>query len=116
MKLKCRKCGMSEITLARDRRGLVEAHCGTCKSFIKKMTVGEVSEYYEEELAALKGNGTVADVNLEVIEPPAPKQMCRYCTEYYAMRKGRFGSIYQPIDAKFCPMCGRELLPSDRDY
>lgn len=57
-------------------------------------------------------------------EPQAPTldeqksaPLCKYCTENYLLARGR-GIRQQliPIEPNYCPMCGRKLLPTDRDY
>ena len=45
------------------------------------------------------------------------KPLCKYCTENYVLARGR-GIRQQliPITPNYCPMCGRKLLPTDRNY
>ena len=97
--LKCSKCGHAHIGIRTDKRG--------------------VAEYYCEDCGAGQGKASSADlvflINLmrdseERPEIPEPKKApCKYCTEDYFTRIGRLGTVYVPIDNKYCPMCGREI-------
>lgn len=103
--MKCPKCGAESITMTKDSRGIPEARCAECEAFIKKMSTAEVIEYFESR-----------EQNTTEKPEPTVKRKCRYCTENFFMRMGRLGTIYIPIDSKFCPMCGREHQKGDRDY
>lgn len=107
--MKCSKCGAESITMTKDSRGIPEARCNGCGAFIKKMSTSEVIEYFESR------EGLGADSSAE-LPAKTVKPKCRYCTENYFMRQGRLGTIYTPVETKFCPMCGREHQSGDRDY
>lgn len=110
MKMRCSQCGKDqEICLIPDTRGIPEARCSVCKKLAKKMSTREVIEYYEEKIANPEPTEPTEDLNDG--RPP-----CKYCTENYFMRQGRLGTIYKPIEIKFCPMCARRIRKSDRDY
>lgn len=119
--MECPKCKSTAVRLVRDKRGIPEARCETCDSFIKKMSTGEVIDYYEQKLGAgdvagycVQGHGVALDEYLK--DAVLDKAPCRFCTEHYFTRRGRLGTVYYPVEAKFCPMCGRELKDSDRIY
>lgn len=105
--MECPKCKSTAIRLVRDKRGIPEAHCEECDSFIKKMSTGEVIDYYEQKLGGKLDS---------VFQDAADRMPCRFCTEHYFTRRGRLGTVYYPVEAKFCPMCGRELKDSDGNY
>jgi endogenous inhibitor of DNA gyrase (YacG/DUF329 family) len=117
MKMLCNQCeSVKNIDLGFDSRGLPFAKCSDCGKAIKKMSTTEVISFYQEKLAE-KG-----------IEPEAPEEAtperairngmspCKYCTENFFMKQGRLGTIYKPIGAKYCPICGRRLKSTDRNY
>lgn len=113
--MECNKCGCTKIQIAFDSRGLAEARCADCGSLIKKMKTQEVADYYEERLAEL------ADTPEKDIDSAGRERKtipCRYCIEDYVIVRGNMKTArqYVPITAKFCPICGRELQPTDRDY
>ena len=113
--MKCGKCGGTEIIVQLDDAGYPNAYCATCGQHIKRMNAAEAAEYYipaVEAAIALK-----EDTPKE--EQPAPKRMpCRYCTEHYVMeiRTPSQRITHTPIEAVYCPMCGRKLEPEDRAY
>lgn len=114
--MKC-KCGSEEYTLELDKRGLPYAKCVACGTSIKKMSTGDVIAYYEAKLAAVDKSTDNAE-KAPQIDAQAPRRaMCKYCTEDIYIRQGRLGTIYRKLDdAQFCPMCGRQHQPGDRDY
>ena len=104
--MECNKCGCTKIKVTLDSRGLAEARCADCGSLIKKMKMSEVVEYYQSQRP-------------EPESKEVPKRMpCKYCTENYVIARGniRVPRQYIPIKANYCPMCGRKLEESDRDY
>ena len=109
--MECNKCGCTKIKIAFDSRGLAEARCEDCGALIKKMKTQEVADYYEAKIAELGGSP-------EEVKQHEPKRPCRYCTENYAMVLGsiRTARQYIPVEAKYCPICGRELKADDRKY
>lgn len=107
----CDKCGNEKrfrITL--DSRGVASIFCAECGSFIKKASTADVINIYEAKLAEK------ADLDHSEGTDNKEKPLCPYCTENYFLRYGRLGTTYTPVDAKYCPMCGRELKPEDRAY
>lgn len=112
MKMVCNQCGGEhEIVIDFDSRGLPFAKCTDCGKAVKKMSTTEVITYYEDKLRA--GAGALAG---EPEEEARPKPLCKYCTENYFTKLGRLGTIYIPIEAKYCPMCGRKRLSTDKNY
>lgn len=113
--MKCPKCGSEEVILIQDKRGIPEAHCAKCSAYIKKMSTGEVISYFSEKLS---GNldSKFQDAVEKTSEKTPDRGPCKFCTENYFTRRGRLGTIYYPVEAKFCPICGRELKESDRNY
>lgn len=109
--MECNKCGCTKIQLTFDSRGLAEARCADCGSLIKKMKTQEVADYYEAKIAEL--NGSVAEVKDDREKRKLP---CRYCVENYVIVRGdmRTARQYVPIEHKFCPICGREIMPTDK--
>lgn len=103
--MKCPKCGTETYTMTKDSRGIPEARCADCGSFIKKMSTAEVIEYFEQR-----------ETQAPAVAAKEAKPLCRFCTENYFMRQGRMGTIYIPVEHKFCPICGREVQKGDRDY
>ena len=121
--MKCAKCGnesLSKIVVKRDTRGVPSAYCAVCGSYIKKMSTGEVIDVYEARIAGLIVDdiASVEDVAVQPAPEPKEKMPCRYCTERYVMVQGheRTRMQYVPIEAQYCPMCGRKLKASDRAY
>ena len=109
--MKCPKCGHTGIVIKRDARGVAEAHCEKCGAYIKKMSTGEVIDYYE--------NLRLLDETEEPKEEPKEKRPpCKYCTEHYFIRRGSIHTRIEdiPIEHKFCPKCGREIQESDWAY
>lgn len=115
MRLKCAKCREQvHFEVALNKRGLPIANCKNCGNYIKALSATELATLVQEMQAEAP----------ETIEPPkaepAPakedRMPCPYCRENYFMRRGRLGTIYTPIEIKFCPLCGRETKPTDRDY
>lgn len=117
MKMRCRYCKEEhDIYTTTDSRGLLDARCSVCNGFIKKMNAAEAARYRseigsKEESAA--ENMIATEVETVTKEEKLP---CKHCTENYFVRRGRLGTVYAPIEAKFCPMCGRKLQDSDRQY
>lgn len=110
----CPKCNGEIVVVVLDARGVPEARCAECGSYIKKLSGAEVLELKNMEIEALKeGADLINEVNKEEAED---RMMCRFCADDYARRQGRYGNIYQPIDAIYCPMCGRKRKPTDKDY
>lgn len=106
--MKCDKCGGEKnFTVKLDARGVASIFCADCGGFIKKASTVDVVTLYEKKLAE-RGDLTPSD--------PSEKPLCPYCTENYFLRYGRLGTTYTPVDAKYCPMCGRELKASDKAY
>lgn len=52
----------------------------------------------------------------EPIEEVTEQPLCKYCNEDLFFRFGRLGTVYTPVDAVYCPICGRKHKPTDRDY
>lgn len=115
--MRCKQCGCEEIILERDKRGLPEAHCARCGANIKKMSTGEVIDYYEAKIKAVdKSIDNAEKTSLRGDLTPS-RPLCKYCTEDVYIKQGRLGTIYRKLDdAKFCPMCGRKHQPGDRNY
>lgn len=90
-----------------DSRGVASVFCEECGAFVKKASTVDVVSIYEEKLSE-KGDLTPSG--------GIDKLKCRWCTERYYTRVGRLGTIYSPVAAKYCPVCGRELKESDRNY
>lgn len=119
--MKCNKCGndvLSDFTVKKDARGVPTAYCGKCGACVKKMSAGEIVDVYEAKISNLIVDD---EPPAESNEPPVPKKKkspCRYCTERYVMVRGnpRVRAEYVPIEAVFCPICGRELEASDLAY
>lgn len=115
--MKCPKCAHTGIVIKRDSRGIPSAYCDKCGSYIKKMSTGEVLDFYENLLLLYE-----TESKEEQAEEPASKQQkppCKYCTERYFFRRGGPRSTRTediPIEHKFCPMCGREIQESDWRY
>ncbi len=109
--MECSKCGCKTIKLTFDSRGLAEARCNDCGALIKKMKTQEVADYYEAKISDLAGM---------TVETPTQKKRppCRYCTENYAMIRGsmRAARQYIPVVPNYCPVCGRKLEATDKDY
>ena len=57
------------------------------------------------------------EAEVETTEQEEDRPLCKYCTEYYLLARGR-GIRQQliPIEHNYCPMCGRKVKPTDRDY
>ncbi len=108
--MKCKKCGSGHVTVGKDVRGLPQLHCEECKTTYK-ISTGELMDFY---------TGVIKDLaekaKLDKEEPE--KRACRYCTENYVMKVGdlRTRISFVPIEAVYCPMCGRKLKPEDRAY
>lgn len=114
MKMVCNPCGGERtIDIGIDSRGLPFAKCSDCGRSIKKMSTIEVIAYYKEQLDYLSGS---SEAGAEVSNARDRKAPCKYCTENYFMRQGRLGTIYKPVQPEYCPMCGRHLEDSDRNY
>jgi len=109
----CKKCGKDvAAVLKKDSRGVVDAYCPECETHLKKMSSAEIMDLLYE---AVK--------HIDELEKPSvsadlgPSMPCKYCGERFFYQFGRMGNIYLPLDdAKFCPMCGRELTGKERDY
>ena len=115
--MKCPKCGSEKTTLIQDKRGIPEAHCAECSAYIKKMSTGEVISYFSEKLSGnLDSKSEDREPDKESGRKTPDRGPCKFCTENYFTRRGRLGTIYYPVEAKFCPICGRELKESDRNY
>ena len=109
----CDKCGSTKYKISTDARGVASAFCDECGAFIKKMSTIEVTEYYESRLQTIAPpQEVVADIDKKEEDKP----LCKYCTETWGYRVGRLGHTFRIMDTKFCPMCGRKLLPTDKDY
>lgn len=114
MKMVCNQCGGEhEIDLGLDSRGLPFAKCADCGKAIKKMSTTEVITYYEDKIRNADTEGALVG---QSEEEARPKPVCKYCTENFFTKLGRLGTIYIPIEAKYCPMCGRKLMSTDKDY
>lgn len=115
--MKCTKCGHTGIVVKRDSRGIPAAYCEKCDSFIKKMSTGEVLDYYENLLLLYESESRGEAREQEQSKQSKPP--CKYCTEHYFFRRGGLRSTRLedvPIQHKFCPMCGREIQESDWAY
>lgn len=111
----CKRCGCEQdALLKKDSRGVVDAYCCQCGAYIKKVSSAELLDLLNETNAAAKANiGEAKKVAVSDEKRPP----CRYCAERFFYQYGRMGVIYKPLDdAKFCPMCGRELDGHERDY
>lgn len=127
MKMRCRYCKEDrEIYATIDSRGLLDARCSVCDRYIKKLNAAEAARYrseigseggekHEAENTAAAEEERTAAIEAEPVAKEE-KPPCKHCTENYFVRRGRLGTVYAPIEAKFCPMCGRELQDSDRHY
>lgn len=94
--LACSKCGGQHIGLRTDKRGVAEYYCEDCGA-----GQGKASSADLVELIRLLRQEPVA-------KPAAKPAPCKYCTEDYFYRLGRLGVTYVPIDASYCPVCGRK--------
>jgi len=120
LKLKCDKCGSENIGRRTDRRGLYEAYCENCGAFIKKLSMAELGESFEEELQEkdaeiLRRGAEIMTLKIDLGKNgPEDRPLCKWCTERYGYQ---FGLSWIPLDdIKFCPQCGRRLQESDRKY
>ena len=93
--MKCNKCGSGNFWVRTDKRGVAEYYCEDCGAGQGKVSSADL-------VAMLIATRASAD-------KPKKKQICKYCTEDYFTRIGRLGTVYVPIDNKYCPMCGREI-------
>lgn len=111
--MECIKCGSTNYIVELDSRGLAEARCADCGSLIKKLKTSELVAYYNDKLKAVQDNSAEAGEIARDNRLP-----CRYCTENYVIVRGnmRTSRQYIPIEAKFCPECGRKRRPEDRAY
>ena len=73
------------------------------------MNAVEVAEFLEDKFAQ-----DLADALSKREE--TKKAPCKYCTENYFVRYGRLGTVYTPVDIRYCPMCGRPRQTNDLDY
>ena len=89
--IKCTKCESGNIGLRTDSRGIAEYYCKDCGSGLSKAS--------SKDLVAIINDG----------DTPPKKAPCKFCTEDYFYRMGRMGTVYVPIDIKYCPVCGREI-------
>lgn len=105
----CKKCGSGHLTVGKDVRGIPQVHCEECKTTYK-ISTGELMDFYE---GVIKDLGKQAGLDKEDDRMP-----CRFCTEHYVMKVGdlRTRISYLPVEAVYCPMCGRKLKPEDREY
>jgi len=108
----CRKCGSLNYYVTVDVRGVPEARCSECDCQIQKVSGKFMHDYFMERLA------NVYKEQEEIANAPKPaKPICRYCTERWAILDGRMGIRPREMnDIKYCPMCGRELQPEDKQY
>lgn len=115
--MKCFKCGEigDDIFISTDTRGLAEAHCSNCGSFIKKLKAVEVVEYFEKKVRDTEEK-IKEETAKEKEATPVNDMPCKFCRESFFVRYGRLGTVYTPIGAKYCPMCGRKLKPEDKKY
>lgn len=111
---KCSKCGSEDIGLRTDKRGVAEYFCEKCGAGQGKASsadlvqiIHDINEARQME-AAVMGSSSLTDDR-----PP-----CRYCTEKYVMLRGNLQTriIQVPIEAVYCPMCGRKLSKHDKEY
>lgn len=107
----CPKCGSEGYSMGFDGRGIPEARCTDCGSFIKKMSTSEVISYFNEiEIPkAVKKEA-------EKYKAMGDAMPCKFCKEPYFIRRGRLGTVYTPVEIKMCPMCGRPRKPDDLKY
>lgn len=110
--MQCGKCGSTMIELRKDARNLPVAYCAECGNKIKNMSTTDVVEYYEQREAQF------AEVAEAMGEPKteADKPVCSYCFEEYYYKIGRLGHVYNRIETKYCPNCGRKRKPDDLNY
>lgn len=116
MNMKCPKCNKDvKVYLTRDRRGIPEAHCEECKSYIKKFSTTEALDYYDDLM--VNNINRPQTVRVETVGGDEDKRLpCKMCGENFFVRYGRLGTVYTPIEAQFCPVCGRKLREDDRKY
>lgn len=106
----CPKCDSVKSYITVDKRGVPEVRCADCDSYITKTSAGTMYEYFMERI-----NSIYAEQDAKSEQPDRP--LCRYCTERWAILDGRMGIRPREMnDIKFCPMCGRKLLATDKDY
>ena len=102
---KCKKCGSEDIGLRTDKRGVAEYFCEKCGAGQGKASSADLVQIiYDINEARWMEAAVMGSSSLTENRPP-----CRYCTEDYFTRIGRLGTVYVPIDNKYCPMCGREI-------
>lgn len=116
MAIKCPKCDSKSIYIKKDGRGIPEARCLSCDTYIKKMGAGETMDFYESITLDLKETMASKGEIPAVVAETDNRMPCKYCTEYYYTRRGRLGTVYIPIETKYCPVCGRKILEEDRKY
>ena len=95
--MECKNCNSTNIGIRLDARGVASFVCEDCGAGLGKASSASLVGIIEK----LKEDNKPRE---EKKRPP-----CKYCTEDYFFRQGRLGSVYIPVDNKFCPMCGREI-------
>jgi len=110
----CPKCDSTEFYITVDKRGVPEARCRECDSYITKTNSQTMYDYFMWRLS--DANAALCEAQ-EAPVNKVEKPICKYCTERWAILDGRMGVRPREMnDIKFCPMCGRELKPTDKDY
>lgn len=114
--MKCPKCESEIINVTKDSRGIPEARCAECGSYIKKLGAAEAVDHFEKKIAQLKDAGSYYTSPEQLKEQEDDRMPCKYCTEFYFIRRGRLGTTYIPVEIKYCPMCGRKRKETDTKY
>lgn len=108
----CKECGSSNVVPGDDKKGMHQVVCGDCGALVKKMSDSEFADFLKTYIAEAKEKASKE----ESTKPERPTLPCRHCTDDYYTKHGRLGTVYYKVEAKYCPICGRELQASDRDY
>lgn len=104
MKIKeCNNCGGKNIGVRTDKRGVGEYYCKDCDKGLGKASSADLVNMLDD---------LIEDNKPQRVEPK--KAPCKFCTEDYFYRMGRLGTVYLPIENKYCPMCGRRI-DKDKD-
>jgi len=108
----CPRCGAENNYVTIDKRGVAEIRCRECESYIAKTNATTLYDYFQEQITNI-----YREQEAIMNAPQEDKPVCKYCTERWAILEGRMGVRPREMnDIKFCPMCGRKLKPTDKDY
>lgn len=109
--IKCPKCGDSKYYIVLDKRNVPELRCRECDTYIGKTNSATMYDYFMDIIDGLNQKP------VEEVKPIEKRPICKYCTERWAILDGRMGIRPREMnDIKYCPMCGRELQPEDKQY